>query len=155
MKYIQKTGVDGTDLLKPRKNLPWPSNGRPRPYWSKPFLINNAKTRAFTEKILLKEKTDRDLLRDQIEEELAALPTNRARFWLAEYKYLEGILSFDHLAIYGPSFIKLAYIMPRKLVYCRRVVVRKYLGNEAQKPSQFIKRLRSQFVRSCVLLYTA
>ena len=155
MKAGEKNLLTGSNLLKPRKNLPWKNNVPPRPYWARPFLIENKVTRTFAENINREEHSDRKILRDQVEGELAGLLASSQRFWLSEYGFLERTMSFGQLVIYAPAFVQLSRIMPKKLIFCRRMIVRKYIERFAIKPTPFVRKLRNQFVRSSVLLYPA
>jgi hypothetical protein len=156
MKAGEINSLGASNLLKPRKNLPWRRNAPPRTYWARPFLIENRVTRTFAESINFEESAERKVLRDQVEGELTGLLAPTQRFWLAEYRFLEKLMTFSQLIIYAPAFVRLSRIMPKKMVFCRRMVVRKYLeGSTSMAPTPYISKLRNQFVRSSVLLYPA
>ncbi|MCF8466668.1 MAG: hypothetical protein K9G33_04645 [Sneathiella sp.] len=155
MKDSETNSRNASNLLKPRKNLPWKQNAPPKTCWARPFLIENRVTRAFVDNINFEENEDRKLLRDQIEGELAGLLAPTQRFWLAEYRFLEKLMTFGQLVAYAPAFVRLTRIMPKKLVFCRRMVVRRYLECSSVPVSPYLSKLRNQFVRSSVLLYPA
>ncbi|PHQ68534.1 MAG: hypothetical protein COB93_10430 [Sneathiella sp.] len=147
--------IDASNLLKPRNDLPWSLSPPPKPYWSRPFVIDNQPARAFAERLVTDERLDRALLRDQVEGELSALSAAKKRFWMAEYCFLEKFMSFDQLAVYAPGFISLSRVMPRKQVICRRMVIKRYLDTADLPSSRFVSRLRNRFTRSSILLYPA
>ena len=155
MQDSETNSLSASNLLKPRKNLPWKQNAPPKTYWARPFLIENSVTRAFVDNINFEENDDRKVLRDQIEGELAGLLAPTQRFWLAEYGFLEKLMTFSQLVVYAPAFVRLSRIMPKKLVFCRRMVIRKYLERSRMPVTPFLSKLRNQFVRSSVLLYPA
>lgn len=144
-----------SDLLTPRDNLPWRKEGQPLTRWMHPFIIDNAVTRAHFTSILAQERRERTLLRDSVEGELARLSSVKQRFWIAEYRFLEKLLSFRQLVTYAPSFLSLSHVMPKNLIYCRRMVVRAYLVQSPLSNTPFVAKLCRQFVRSCVLFYPA
>ncbi|WP_373085139.1 hypothetical protein [Sneathiella sp.] len=151
----RETKLTASDLLKPRKNLLWKQSSLPKPCWSRPFLIENRITRSFDDRMIFEENAARNLLRGEVEGELARLSASGRRFWLAEYRFLEKMMTLSQLLAYAPAFVRLSRIMPRKLVFCRRMVVRKYLKQHLPSPNRLISKLCNRFVRSSVLLYPA
>lgn len=149
----EKDASTSTDLLKPRKYLPWKAEPPHLSCSSVLAFIDCPLLREMREDALRAEEGIRAILRDSIEGELASLPAARARFWFAEYRFIEKLLSMRQLTFYAPAFLCLTRIMPRKMVFCRRMVVRKYLEQGKLPQSRFIARLSRQFVRSSVLLY--
>tara|TARA_R100000005_G_C5003701_1_gene212244 strand:+ start:408 stop:1145 length:738 start_codon:yes stop_codon:yes gene_type:complete len=142
-----------SNLLKPRSGLPWKAGKRRIGGWPVSAFINCPAAREHQEKLLREERAVRAALRDSIEGELASLPAVQARFWFGEYRFIEKRLSFHQLTFYAPAFLCLARLMPRKMVVCRRLVVRKYLEQGNLPQSRFIARLCRQFVRSSVLIH--
>lgn len=142
-----------SDLLKPRESLPWRDEGQRLGCWSALAFIDCRLLRECRDAMLQEEARLRAVLRDSIEGELASLPAARARFWFAEYRSIEKLLSFPQLMFYAPAFLCLARMMPRKMVICRRLLVQKYLARAELPESRFIARLCRQFVRSSVLIY--
>ncbi len=141
-------------LLMPRSGLQWAERTRifSSP-WARPILIENAASRAFYALVLEQEKSERLIIHDQIEGALRALPSDLFRFWIAEYNFMTGILSSEQLTIYAPAFVQLAFTMPKKLVFFRRLVVRRYLSTILLEEAGFIERQRKKFIRSSILLY--
>ncbi|MEX1035226.1 MAG: hypothetical protein WDZ54_04680 [Sneathiella sp.] len=142
-------------LLRHRKNLPWKRNASPPSCWERPYLIDNRITRAYAESRRLDENQERAALRDTVEGELARLPALKQRMWLAEYRFMEKLMTFHQLALYAPAFLTLSRIMPKKMIFCRREVVRRYLELQALPKTPYVAKLCRQFVRSSVLLYPA
>ena len=155
MKDGRIDSIRASDLLRPRKNLPWKAKNDVPHYWLRPFWVDNKVARAHVEALLADESRERFILRDTIDGELAGLSAVNRRFWIAEYMFLEKLMTFRQLAIYSPAFLSLSRIMPNKLVFCRRLVVRKYLDQHSLPSTAFVSRLCGQFVRSSVLLYPA
>ncbi|MZR31300.1 hypothetical protein [Sneathiella litorea] len=155
MKYDKNYSLLAAELLTPRDNLPWNNERVMRNFWMRPFLIDNQVTRAYVESVLLKENKERTILRDTVEGELVGLSAVKHRFWLAEYRFLEKLMTFRQLAIYAPAFLSLSRIMPKKLVFNRRLVVQKYLELHPLPKGFFVTKVCRQFVRSSVLLYSA
>ena len=155
MKDGVSDSLTASDLLTPRNNLPWQNEGPSLNDWMRPFLIDNQIARAHVNSIIELESRERTILRDTVEGELARLPSVKRRFWAAEYKFIEKLLTFRQLVAYAPSFLSLARIMPKKLIYSRRMVVREYLGLHSLPNSPFVARLCRQFVRTSVLFYPA
>lgn len=151
----ESDSLAASDLLTPRDNLPWRSEAPTLKGWARPFLIDNQVTRAHRKSIIEQERTERTILRDTVDSELARLSSTKRRFWIAEYKFLEKQLTFRQLVAYAPSFLSLSRLMPEKLVYCRRMVVWKYLEQNTLPKSAFVARLCRQFVRTSALFYPA
>lgn len=141
-------------LLSPRNGLPWAEKTRifSSP-WAKPILIENAASRAFFASVLEQEKNERQIIHDQVEGAIRALPSDRFRFWIAEYRYMASILSVEQLIIYAPSFVQLAFSMSKKLIFFRRLVVRRYLQTILPDETGFVERQRKKFIRAGVFLY--
>lgn len=140
-------------LLLPRKGLVWTENALPQSLWSKPFLIDHKISIAFNRAYQERESEDRSTLRDHLESEISYLRSDVRKFWMAEYRFLEKILSMDQLVIYAPGFLMLTRIMPKKQVYSRRLVIRKYLDFRDLAMNRFTSKLKNQFVRSSAILY--
>ncbi|TNE38759.1 MAG: hypothetical protein EP348_04490 [Alphaproteobacteria bacterium] len=155
MKETQDAFIPASILLRPRRNLPWKGDGVFKVCWSRPFLIENRITRAAMSRCLYEEQVGRDILRGQVGGELALLPAYRTRFWKTEYAFLEKMMSLAQLTIYAPAFIRLAKVMPQRLVYSRQQVVRRYLEGKYGAPGRYISGLCRRFIRSSVLLYPA
>ena len=155
MNDVEIDSLTTADLVKPRENLPWDAEKAPLNCWTKPFLINNRITEVHAEKIQLQEHKGRAALYDLIDGELACLSATKYHFWSGEYRFLEKLMTFKQLATYAPGFLNLSRIMPKKLVFCRRIVVRKYLERQITIKTTFVAKLCRQFVRSSVLLYPA
>ncbi|WP_293962975.1 hypothetical protein [Sneathiella sp.] len=103
----------------------------------------------------MEESRELATLRDAVERELAHYPAAKQRLWLAEYRFMEKLMSFRQLAIYAPAFLTLSRVMPRKMIFCRREVVHRYLKLHSLQRTPFVEKLCRQFVRSSVLLYPA
>jgi hypothetical protein len=155
MTSFKKATTSASALLLPREGLVWAEHATPRPHWSKPFLIDHKISIAVARAYQEQESDDRALLRDQLEAEISDLRAEVRKFWMAEYRFLEKLLSKDQLAIYAPGFLTLARIMPKKQVFSRRLVVRKYLGTRKLVINRFTTKLTNQFVRSSAILYPA
>ncbi|MEH6526299.1 MAG: hypothetical protein V7723_09515 [Sneathiella sp.] len=153
MTSFKTASVNASTLLVPREGLVWLENAAPRPHWSKPFLINHKITTAIDRAHRERESEGREILRDQIESENSDLRADVRKFWMSEYRFLENILSMEQLVTYAPGFLALARNMPKKQVYCRRLVVNKFLDTHEIEMNQFTIKLRNQFVRSSVILY--
>lgn len=141
-------------LLSPRSGLQWVERTRifSSP-WAKPILIENAASCAFYASILEQEKRERLITHDQVEGALRVLPSDLFRFWIAEYNFIASILSSEQQTIYTPAFVQLAFSMPKKLIFFRRLVVSRYLSVILPEEAGFIERQRKKFIRSSVLLY--
>lgn len=144
-----------SDLLRHRKNLPWKQNASSPGCWERPYLIDDYITRAHAENRRLEESRELATLRDAVECELAHLPSTKQRLWLAEYRFLEKLMSFRQLVVYAPAFLTLSRIMPKKMVFCRREVVHRYLKLNSLPKTPYMEKLSRQFVRSSVLLFPA
>ncbi|MAZ04203.1 MAG: hypothetical protein CMN56_13810 [Sneathiella sp.] len=144
-----------SDLLRYRKNLPWKREIISPGCWERPYLIDNHITRAYAENRRMEESRELATLRDAVERELAHYPAAKQRLWLAEYRFMEKLMSFRQLAIYAPAFLTLSRVMPRKMIFCRREVVHRYLKLHSLQRTPFVEKLCRQFVRSSVLLYPA
>lgn len=155
MKTDEGVSYCASALLQPRKGLAWEEDAAPRPKWSKPFIIENKITQSIAQTFLTEEIETRKVLRDQIEAELSVFRAETNRFWMAEYRYLEKLLSMSQLISYAPGFLILTRIMPRKQVYCRRIVMRKYFSLLEIPGNQFTRKLGNHFIRSSVLLFPA
>ncbi|USG62310.1 hypothetical protein NBZ79_04870 [Sneathiella marina] len=153
MTSFEKVTTSASVLLLPREGLAWADNAVPRLHWSKPFLIDHKISIAAADAYREQERDDRTILRDQLELEISDLRAEVRNFWMTEYRFLEKILSKDQLVIYAPGFLTLARLMPKKQVYCRRLVVRKYLSTCNIIMTRFTSKLVNQFVRSSVILY--
>jgi hypothetical protein len=142
-------------LLQPRTGLVWDEDAMPRSRWAMPFVIDNKVTRSIAQLFLEEENAGRRMLRDQVEAEISVLRAETNRFWMAEYRNLEKFLSLAQLHVYVPGFLVLSRIMPKKQVFCRRSIIRKYLDNLDITQSTFTNKLVNQFIRASVLLYPA
>ncbi len=155
MKILKYPYVDRSNLLQARSDLPWPEYARPRSYWSAPFIIDEEVSRDFKARYDETEKPQKDLLKDQIEQELFDLASTKRRFWTAEYRFLEKILPLSLLTFYAPSFLYLSRNMPPRQVTQRRQVVRKYIENQNIGSGRTVSKLSSYFTRSSVLFFPA
>lgn len=145
--------LSASNLLKPRTCLPWKTEKRQFAYRVRPYFIDNRIIREHRNRVLAEEGKARTVLRDSIDGELAALSAAERRFWMSEFRFVETTLTLNQLAIYAPAFVRLSQIMPRKMVFCRRMVVRKYLDGYSFPKSPFFSTLARHFVRSSVLFF--
>lgn len=141
------------NLLSPRDNLPWTKIKGFLSPWARPVLIENKASRAFAASLQEEEYEERLLIRDLIEDKLAAMPAAHFRYWMAEFDFMSKMLNAEQLVVYTPAFIQLSHLMPRKLVFCRRQIVSLYLKSRLTCSTEFIQRQSRKFVRSSVLLY--
>ncbi len=155
MKPRKKTLVDRTNLLQARYDLPWSEKPHPWGYWSVPFVIDDEITRDFKTQCDRLERAQKDVLRDQVEQELFDLSSTDRRFWTAEYRFLEKLLPLNLLTFYAPSFLYLSRNMPPRQASQRRRVVRKYIAAQDVGSGRTVNRLSAQFVRSSVLFFPA
>ncbi|MDF2366135.1 hypothetical protein [Sneathiella sp.] len=151
----ESDSLTASDLLTPRDNLPWRNEAPALNGWIRPYLIDNRIARAHANSLLERESRERTILRDAVEGELARLSSVKQRFWIAEYRFIEKFLTFRQLVIYAPSFLSLTRIMPKKLVFCRRRIVREYIEQHAAPNTPFVARLCRQFIRTSVFFYPA
>ena len=147
----EATGTDA--LLVPRRDIPWKNITGFLSPWARTFLIDNRASRRFLSMRLESEEEDQLYIRDQFEARLLSLPAADRRFWLSEFDFMGKLLTVSQMAIYTPALLQLAFLMPRKLVFCRRKAVELFLWSHMPDRSEFMQRQSRRYIRSSVLLY--
>lgn len=97
MNDCESDSLTASDLLTPRDNLPWHNETPTMKGWVRPFVIDDQITRAHRDSIIAQERKERTILRDTVECELARLSSTKRRFWIAEYKFIEKLLTFRQI----------------------------------------------------------
>ncbi len=140
-------------LLVPRQNIPWKHKKGFLSPWARAFIIENRTTRRLLSARLDDEKKDSLFIRDQFETRILSLPAVERRFWLAEFDFMNKLLTVGQMRIYMPTILQLAFLMPRRLVVVRREAVSRFLSANLPEISEFMGRLCRRFVRSSILMY--
>ncbi|GLQ06181.1 hypothetical protein [Sneathiella chinensis] len=140
--------------LQPRPNLRWADSQRFMSPWGKSVFIDNAASRRFWSELYHEEEEVRLLLRDHLEKRIAGCPSANIRFWLSEFDFMARLLPAEHMIHYAPSFVRLALGMPRKMVLCRRMAVRRYLDGRSPEKHRLMEREERKFIRASVLFYS-